>query len=38
MGIIMDNKRFVTHSITLYNPNEQKVGTLKLDLRFITKQ
>lgn len=38
MTTIMENKRFVTHSITLYNANEQKIGTLKLDLRFITKQ
>lgn len=38
MKTIMENKRFVTHSITLYNINENKTGILKIDLRFITKQ
>lgn len=38
MNNIMENKRFVTHTIPMYNVNETKIGILKLDLRFITKQ
>ena len=35
---IQENKRFVTHTLPLYDIHETKMGTITIDLRFITKQ
>ena len=33
-----ENKRFITHTIPLYDNNNQKIAILKADLRYVSKQ
>lgn len=38
INYLADQKRFITHSFPLFDQKNEKMGTLKVDLRYVDKQ